>query len=263
MPKRFTDSAIWDKTWFRRLSPAEKCAFIYIKDKCDCVGVWDADFEVAEFQIGSQIDWQKLIEKVNGNIEILTSGKWWLCDFCRFQYGELKISCAPHKKYVEMLEKHRLLERVAKGYVKGSHTLQEEEEEEEEEKEKEKEKEKGVLGKRETGDIPYAEIIADLNLQAGMNYKSDGKVARQKIHARWQEGFRLDDFKIVHRKKVQDWKGGDMSKYLRPETLYGNKFEGYLNQLQRDTRISDVGRRNLKVAENWLKSQEEKRAQNE
>ena len=46
-----------------------------------------------------------------------------------------------------------------------------------------------------------------------------------------KEGFTVDDFKTVIKKKFDEW-GNDkqMSKYLRPETLFGTKFEGYLNQ---------------------------------
>ena len=47
---------------------------------------------------------------------------------------------------------------------------------------------------------------------------------------RTDEGFTLDDFKQVVNNKVAEWKGTDMEKYLRPETLFGTKFEGYLNQ---------------------------------
>lgn len=45
------------------------------------------------------------------------------------------------------------------------------------------------------------------------------------------EGYTLDDFKKVVDLKFDEWKATDMSKYIRPETLFGNKFDGYLNQL--------------------------------
>ena len=48
--------------------------------------------------------------------------------------------------------------------------------------------------------------------------------------ARLNEGYSLDDFKQVIEKKVNEWKGTEMEKYLRPETLFGTKFENYLNQ---------------------------------
>ena len=53
------------------------------------------------------------------------------------------------------------------------------------------------------------------------------------IKARWSEGFRLDDFKHVIDTTVKDWSGTKYEKYLRPETLFGSKFEGYLNQAPR------------------------------
>lgn len=54
--------------------------------------------------------------------------------------------------------------------------------------------------------------------------------------ARKNEGFTLDDFKTVIAKKAAEWgkepeKGqNDMRPYLRPSTLFGTKFEEYLNQ---------------------------------
>ena len=50
------------------------------------------------------------------------------------------------------------------------------------------------------------------------------------IQARWNQGFRVDDFKKVIDNRVSYWKDDPSNEqYLRPETLFGNKFEGYLN----------------------------------
>lgn len=78
--------------------------------------------------------------------------------------------------------------------------------------------------------IPYAEIVDFLNEKAGTAYKPGSGKTRACINARWREGFRYDDFKAVIAKKTAQWKGTDMAKYLRPETLFGTKFEGYLNE---------------------------------
>jgi hypothetical protein len=46
------------------------------------------------------------------------------------------------------------------------------------------------------------------------------------------EGYSTEDFITVNQKKVNQWLDDpEMSKFLRPETLYGNKFEGYLNEV--------------------------------
>lgn len=79
-------------------------------------------------------------------------------------------------------------------------------------------------------EIPYGLIVDDLNRVVGTNYRSSSQKTRRLIKARWTEGFRLDDFQQVIAKKAKEWMGTDMAKYLRPETLFGTKFEGYLNQ---------------------------------
>lgn len=79
--------------------------------------------------------------------------------------------------------------------------------------------------------IPYREIVDYLNAKAGTSYRHTSKKTQQLIRARWNEGFRLDDFKTVIDNKVTEWLNDPkMNKYLRPETLFGTKFESYLNQ---------------------------------
>lgn len=108
--KRFTDTDIWKRPWFRKLTPAEKCAFQFIRDNCDNAGVWIPDYEGAEFNIGEPIDWNSLSGKVNGNIEILENGKWWIPDFCEFQFGELHEDTKnkAHISHIALLKKHGL-----------------------------------------------------------------------------------------------------------------------------------------------------------
>lgn len=92
---------------------------------------------------------------------------------------------------------------------------------------------------------PYSDVIDYLNERTGKKYKSTTKKNQTVIRARTDEGFNLDDFKKVIDNKVSEWKGTDMEKYLRPETLFGTKFEGYLNQQQSNA-----------VDEDWRKQYE-------
>ena len=62
------------------------------------------------------------------------------------------------------------------------------------------------------------------------NFKASTKTTQRHISARLEEGYSLEDFKNVIDKKVREWQGTEMDQYLRPETLFGTKFEGYLNQ---------------------------------
>ena len=77
---------------------------------------------------------------------------------------------------------------------------------------------------------PYKEIIEYLNDIANKQYKYTTSKTQTMIKARFNEGFNLEDFKSVIDTKSKEWTNTDMEKYLRPETLFGTKFESYLNQ---------------------------------
>ena len=78
--------------------------------------------------------------------------------------------------------------------------------------------------------IDYAAIVDYLNQQSGNHYRSTTTKTRTLIKARVKEGFTIDDFKTVIDHQCANWKGDPkMERYLRPETLFGTKFEGYLN----------------------------------
>ena len=87
------------------------------------------------------------------------------------------------------------------------------------EEDKEKDKDKEI----------YISIVEYLNEKAGTNYRASAQATQRHINARIAEGYTVDDFKTVIDKKCEEWKGGEMEKYLRPETLFGTKFESYLN----------------------------------
>lgn len=89
----------------------------------------------------------------------------------------------------------------------------------EEDKDIDKEEEKNI----------YAPVISFLNEKAGTKYKPTSSKTQALIRARTAEGFTLEDFQAVITKKCAEWLGTDMEKYIRPETLFGTKFEGYLN----------------------------------
>ena len=75
------------------------------------------------------------------------------------------------------------------------------------------------------------EIINCLNDALGSNYRPNTKKTKELIHARLSEGFTVEDFKTVIYRKTKQWQNDPkMVKFLRPETLFGNKFEGYLNE---------------------------------
>ena len=82
-----------------------------------------------------------------------------------------------------------------------------------------------------------------LNKRAGTAYKASSRKTKELVSARMNEGFTEEDFYTVIDNKVDEWgkppKAGanDMRPFIRPETLFGTKFEAYLNQ----RRVSNDG----------------------
>ena len=74
------------------------------------------------------------------------------------------------------------------------------------------------------------EIVEYLNKELGTNYKSTFKGTIKLIDSRLTEGFTAHDFKTVIDKKAKEWTGTEYEQYLTPTTLFGDKFEKYLNQ---------------------------------
>ncbi|VYT79176.1 Uncharacterised protein [Clostridium tertium] len=73
-------------------------------------------------------------------------------------------------------------------------------------------------------------ILNYLNIRANVNYRITNRKTVGLITARLREGFTAEDFKIVIDKKVSEWSGTNFEQYLNPFTLFGEKFELYLNQ---------------------------------
>lgn len=98
-------------------------------------------------------------------------------------------------------------------------------------------KEHILSGKPDRAHIPFQEIIDHLNKTTGKDFQWQTRAHQRHISARWSEGHRLDDFKCVIEHKASEWSGKTasdgtpMDKYLRPETLFGTKFESYLNEI--------------------------------
>lgn len=111
---------------------------------------------------------------------------------------------------------------------------------------------KDILSSSDEHDcVLYKEVVEYLNEKAGTNYRSSSQKTRKLIRARANEGFKLEDFKMVIDKKVSSWINTDMAKYLRPETLFGTKFEGYLQE-----KAIRTGTKRKETLPDWVAEQE-------
>lgn len=90
------------------------------------------------------------------------------------------------------------------------------------------------------------EIVDYLNEQLGTKYKATTKATKSHINARLTEGNSVEDFKKVIDTKKAQWFGNEkMERFLRPETLFGTKFENYLNESNMEKPKSEVGEFNI------------------
>jgi len=222
MSKRFIDTEMW-KPWFRKLSPVEKSAWLYVLTKCDNVGVWTPDFEAGNFYVGAGVDWNKLITDCNGNIRVLDNGKWFLVDFVTFQYGELKDTNAPHRSYIALLKKQGLY----KGYSRGLQAPKDKDKDKGKDKVKEKDKER---------EAEIDGIIAYFNEKTDGHVKKGTEAIRSKIRARLSDGYSAEECREAIAWCL--WKWGDdekMKEYIRIPTIFGaEKFPGYVDNFRRE-----------------------------
>lgn len=74
-------------------------------------------------------------------------------------------------------------------------------------------------------------IIDYLNKRSGKKYSAKTKKTAQLIHKLLDNGFTVEDFERVIDIKCKQWLNNEkMNQYLRPRTLFSEKFEDYLNE---------------------------------
>ena len=74
------------------------------------------------------------------------------------------------------------------------------------------------------------EVITYLNQVTNKNFNKNTASHHKYIKARLKEGYELKDFKHVVNVMAATWMGTDYERYLQPQTLFGNKFDSYLNR---------------------------------
>lgn len=85
-----------------------------------------------------------------------------------------------------------------------------------------------------------SEIIAYLNQRTGSHFRPSSDSAARNIGARLAEGRTLEDFRLVIDSKVSEWLGNPpWDAYLRPRTLFGTKFDGYLETARRKQKAAE------------------------
>ncbi|MGE6624650.1 phage replisome organizer N-terminal domain-containing protein [Bacillus pumilus] len=175
-----------------------------------------------------------------GMVEINEQNYISICNWEKHQNVDAmdKIREDTRKRVARHREKQKSLTLDSSSNVTCNVTVtQSNEQERRSKKEEVRKKNKDILSGNPTvnpetqeSEIPFKLITDLLNQMSEKNYRHTTPKTQQLIKARWNEGFRFEDFKKVILAKCYEWRDNpDMSKFLRPETLFGTKFEGYLN----------------------------------
>lgn len=107
--KRFTETLKWSDPWFRRLSSAGKLLWVYAVDHCDNIGLVEIDLDFTSRDIGLKVT-EATISELGDRIENIGGGKYFLPKFIKFQYGQLSPGCPAHKKVIQAVSDHCLLQ---------------------------------------------------------------------------------------------------------------------------------------------------------
>lgn len=133
------------------------------------------------------------------------------------------------------------------GLTEDSHLI-------EKNRKEKKEKENNIYSQARQAGV---DIMTYFNNSLNTNFKADSDYILKLISARINDGFTVNDFKTVIDKKKAEWINTDMEKYLRPQTLFGTKFESYLNQ-KSEKKKDSVGNINDSLDDDYFKEIERK-----
>lgn len=233
MAKRFIDTNLYKKPWIRELKPSFRSFWIYLLLDCNHAGIWNVDWEIASIYVGSKLSKGDMPDTLMSRLLFFDrDSKVFIPDFIDFQYGYLNPAAPVHKNIIKELKKYRLYDDVT-GIIDvmsddPNITVYSEDNVESEEVDEDDEDDI-VFDPKQKVSIE-SEIIDYLNSKSKKNFRPLKSNTRW-IKARLNEKYTMENFVTVINKKCKEWMGNsDMEKYIRPETLFGNRFDQYLNQ---------------------------------
>lgn len=106
MPKRFTDTGLWQKEWFLNYTMKQKLLLRFLYDNCDNAGIYEPNYSLLRVYIGEEVTESDIIS-LNTNkekVRKLPNGKFYLMQFIKFQQGNfLNPKNNAHKQIIQLL----------------------------------------------------------------------------------------------------------------------------------------------------------------
>lgn len=108
MSKRFTDSEKFRDTWYRKLTPTQKCMWEYMISECNIAGILNFDLDAMSFHIGAKITEKDLVPFEN-KIIFIKSDVVFIPSFVIFQNGrKLNTAIGTHRAIIKLLEENNI-----------------------------------------------------------------------------------------------------------------------------------------------------------
>jgi hypothetical protein len=105
MARRYRDTELWKKKWYRALGSQGRDLWNYLHDNCDSAGFFEIDCERHSFDLGFEVTYERILQVLRGKFIPLDGGdKLFLPAFVTFQYGELSELSKPHASYIKRIK---------------------------------------------------------------------------------------------------------------------------------------------------------------
>ena len=254
--KRIVDTSFWTDGKVDEFSPEDKYFMLYLLTNpfTKQLGIYEISIKQAAFQLGYSMDtFRVLLDRFENKYKMIVFSKETneiaILNFLRHSVMKggkpvedcikKEMSLVKNKKLIDIVflrlygrdGLNETVKKIVDEYIKENDIQNDNDND----NENENERTQGVSYNESSDDSSkeiYALIVSYLNEKAGTAYRATTAKTKTAIKARMAEGFTIADFRTVIDKKCKEWIGTEYEKYLRPETLFGTKFEGYLNARQ-------------------------------
>ena len=132
LAKRYIDTKLWDKAWFRRLGVETKAIWLYLITRCDHAGIIDFDYDSFNFHLSVSHDeemYLRLFKQFEGRVVLYEADtKIWVKTFINYQYGGLETlnpNVRPQKAVIDRLINQGLLDPKTMVYKVIDNTIDE------------------------------------------------------------------------------------------------------------------------------------------
>ena len=245
--KRIVDTEFWTDNGVDEFSPEDKYFMLYLLTNpfTKQLGIYKISVKQAAFQLGYSVDAVNvLLDRFENKYKMIVyskeTGEVAILNFLRYSVmkgGKPVEDCirqdmakVKNKKLIDLVfsrlhgrdDLNKTVKEIVDKYVNDNDIHNDNDNDNDNDRTED-------VSSHDTSTYRQA-IISYLNEKLGTKYKATTAKTKSVINGRLAEGFTVDDFKTVIDKKCAEWIGDEkMEKYLRPETLFGTKFEGYLN----------------------------------